>query len=299
MKRVVALGFFDGVHIGHGALLNLTRQRAQELGATPSAISFDVHPDTLVRGEPVPLITNSAVREELMERLFGINDVILIHFNYETMHMPWEQFLDRMVSELETIHFVVGYDFHFGDRGQGNADRIGEYCQAHGLTYDVVPAVYLNGKIVSSTEIRRLILAGEMEKANGFLGHPYELIDVVRHGFRLGSKMGTPTVNMRIERDMLVPRHGVYATKVFLADGRSFPGVTNVGVRPTVSGGDNLTVETFILDFSGDLYESRIRVEFYHFIRPEVKFANVEELQQQILQDAETSRQYFADSNHI
>lgn len=293
MKRVVALGFFDGVHIGHAALLQLTCQRARELGAVPSAISFDVHPDTLVRGEPVPLITNSAVREELMERLFDIHDVILIHFNYETMHMPWEKFLDKMVSELETVHFVVGYDFRFGDRGQGNAERIGAYCREHGLSCDVVPAVYLNGQVVSSTEIRRLLQAGEMERANAFLGHPYELIDVVRHGFRLGSKMGTPTVNMRIDRDMLVPRHGVYATKVFLADGRTFPGVTNIGVRPTVSGGDTLTVETFILDFSGDLYESRIRVEFYHFIRPEIKFAGTEELQQQILRDAETSRQYF------
>ena len=120
------------------------------------------------------------------------------------------------------------------------------------------------------------------------------MTDVVRHGFRLGSKMGTPTVNMRIDRDMLVPRHGVYATKVYLENGETYPGVTNIGVRPTVSGGDSVTVETFILDFSGDLYESRIRVEFYHFIRPEMKFDGVEQLQQHILHDAEVSRRYFA-----
>lgn len=294
MKRVVALGFFDGIHIGHAALLNLAKQRAEELHATASAISFDVHPDTLVRGETVPLITSNAGREEIMSRLFGIDDVILIHFNYETMHMPWEQFLDQMVNDLDAVHFVVGHDFRFGDKGQGNGENIGIYCKEHGLTYDVVPAVQLDGETVSSTAIRQLLINGEMERANTLLGHPYELTDVVRHGFRLGTKMGTPTVNMKIDRDMLVPRHGVYATKVYLADGRVYPGVTNIGVRPTVSGGDRLSVETFILNFSGDLYESRIRVEFFHFIRPEMKFSGVEELQQQIQRDAETSRRYFA-----
>lgn len=293
MKRVVALGFFDGVHIGHAALLRLTVQRARELNARPSAISFDVHPDTLVRGEPVPLITSNAGREALMSRLFGIDDVLLIHFNYETMHMPWEHFLDKMVSELGAIHFVVGHDFRFGDRGLGNPERIGVYCRAHGLSYDVVPAVTLDGKVVSSTLIRGFLADGDMERAGHFLGHPYELTDVVRHGCRLGSKMGTPTVNMRIDRDMLVPRHGVYATKVYLDNDETYPGVTNIGVRPTVSGGDSVTVETFILDFSGDLYEHRIRVEFYHFIRPEMKFDGVEQLQQHILHDADVSRQYF------
>ncbi|MCI6647216.1 MAG: riboflavin biosynthesis protein RibF [Oscillospiraceae bacterium] len=293
MRRVVALGFFDGVHLGHGVLLDLTRRRAEELGAVPSAISFDVHPDTLVRGETVPLITNHAGREELMRRLYGIQDVLLIHFNYGTMHMPWEQFLDQMVTEFGAVHFVVGHDFRFGDRGQGDGEHIRQYCEAHGLSCDIVAPVYLNGEIVSSTLIRKLLMDGEMERANAFLGHPYELTDVVRHGFRLGSKMGTPTVNMRIDREMLVPRHGVYATRVYLEDGREFPGVTNIGVRPTVSGGDSLSVETFILDFSGDLYESRIRVTFHHFIRPEQKFPDVEALKQQILHDAETSRQYF------
>lgn len=296
MKRVVALGFFDGVHVGHAALLRLTLQRARERNAIPSAISFDVHPDTLVRGETVPLITNNTGREELMRRLFGIDDVLLIHFNYEMMHMPWEQFLEKMVSELGAVHFVVGHDFRFGDKGAGNAENIGRYCEEHGLGYDVVPAVYLDGEIVSSTGIRKLLESGDMERAGRFLGHPYELTDVVRHGFRLGSQMGTPTVNMRIDRDMLVPRHGVYATKVFLENGEQYPGVTNIGVRPTVSGGGDLTVETFILDFSGDLYESRIRVEFYHFIRPEMKFDNVEQLQKHILHDAEVSRRYFQEN---
>ena len=293
MRRVVALGFFDGVHLGHAALLKMTVQRAKELDAIPSAISFDVHPETLTHGRSVPLICSNEGRESLMSRLYGIDDVILIHFNYDTMNMPWEQFLDSLVENFGVVHFVVGYDFRFGQMGRGNVEKIGLYCRNHGLTYDVVPAVSVGGLRVSSTEIRGLLQTGRMELANEMLGHPYELTDVVRHGYKLGTKMGTPTVNMRIDRDMLVPRHGVYATKVYLEDGRVFPGVTNIGVRPTVSGSDSVTVETFILDFSGDLYESNVRVEFFHFIRPERKFENVEALQQQILKDAETAREYF------
>ncbi len=293
MRRVVALGFFDGVHLGHAALLNLTVQRAKELDAIPSAISFDVHPETLTRGRSVPLICSNEGRESLMSRLYGIDDVILIHFNYDTMNMPWEQFLSSLVEGFGVVHFVVGYDFRFGQKGRGNVEKIGLYCRNHGLTYDVVPAVSVGGLRVSSTEIRGLLQTGRMELANEMLGHPYELTDVVRHGYKLGTKMGTPTVNMRIDRDMLVPRHGVYATKVYLEDGRVYPGVTNIGVRPTVSGSDSVTVETFILDFSGNLYESNIRVEFFHFIRPERKFESVEALQQQILKDAETARAYF------
>jgi len=293
MRRVVALGFFDGVHMGHAALLNLAVQRAKELDAIPSAISFDVHPETLTHGKHIPLICSNEGRESLMSRLYGINDVILIHFNYDTMNMPWEQFLDQMVQNFGAIHFVVGYDFRFGQKGRGNVTNIALYCRKHGLSYDVVPAVSVDGLRVSSTEIRGLLQTGRMELANKMLGHPYELTDVVRHGYKLGTKMGTPTVNMRIDRDMLVPRHGVYATKVYLEDGSMYPGVTNIGVRPTVSGGNNVTVETFILDFSGDLYESNIRVEFFHFIRPEKKFDSMEELQQQILRDADTAREYF------
>ena len=294
MKKVVALGFFDGVHMGHGALLELAVKRARELDAVPSAISFDVHPDTLVRGASVPLICSISGRQSLMERLYGIEDVILIHFNYETMNMPWQQFLDNMVHDFGAVHFVVGYDFRFGQRGQGNAERIAEYCRTNGLTWDVVPAVSVDGLRVSSTEIRRLLESGEMEQANRLMGHPYELQDRVRHGHKLGTRMGTPTVNMRIDRDMLVPRHGVYVTKVYLEDGRVFPGVTNIGVRPTVSGSNSVTVETFILDFSGDLYESQVRVEFYSFLRPEQKFADTEELQRSILRDAQSARDYFA-----
>ena len=133
-----------------------------------------------------------------------------------------------------------------------------------------------------------------MEEANRLLGHPHCLVDTVHYGFQLGGKLGTPTINMRFAEGVLVPRHGVYAAKVFLDNGAEHMAVTNVGVRPTVSGSDRVSVESYILDFEGDLYDHTVRVEFHHFIRDERKFSGVDELKAQILRDSETTREYFA-----
>ena len=132
-----------------------------------------------------------------------------------------------------------------------------------------------------------------MERANAFLGHPHTLVDTVHYGYRLGTKMGTPTINMRFPDGVLVPRHGVYAARAILDDGSEHMAVTNVGVRPTVSGEDRVSVESYILDYSGNLYDRQVRIEFFHFIRPEMKFPSVDALKTQILRDAETTRAYF------
>lgn len=292
-KRVIALGFFDGIHIGHAALLRRTVARAGEIGAIPSALSFDVHPDTLVYGKPVPLINSSAGRADLIRRLFGIDNVIFIHFNRQVMQMPWQDFVQTLIQEMDAVWVVVGHDFRFGWKGEGNAELLQRYCEEKGIGCDVIDPVMLEGRIVSSTYIRELIEAGDMERANAFLGHPHTLVDTVHYGYRLGTKMGTPTINMQFPDGVIVPRHGVYAAKAVLEDNSEHIAVTNVGVRPTVSGEDRVSVESFILDYSGNLYDRQVRIEFFHFIRPERKFASVDELKAQILRDAETTRVYF------
>ncbi len=292
-KRAVALGFFDGVHIGHGALMRRTAERAAALGVEPAVVSFDTHPDTLVKGETVPLIGSAADREELIERLYGIRSVILIHFNRTMMHTPWNQFADYLRDELGAVHVVVGHDFRFGFKGEGTPERLREYCAANAMGVDIIPAVEVDGVVVSSTIIRRQLLAGELEQANRFLGHPYTLGDTVRAGFRLGRTIGAPTINMRFPEGVLIPRHGVYATKAYF-DGKAHMAVTNVGVRPTVGGVDAVTVESHILDYSGDLYGRHVRLEFYAFLRDEVKFSGIAELQAQIARDEKTARDYFA-----
>lgn len=293
-KRVIALGFFDGIHIGHAALLRRTKERAAEIGATPSALSFDVHPDTLVFGKEVPLINSAAGRADLIRRIFGIESVIFIHFNEAVMRMPWQEFVQTLITEMDAAWVVVGHDFRFGWKGEGTAERLKEYCAEHGLGCDVIPAVTLDGRVVSSTYIRDLIAAGEMEQANRFLGHPHTLVDTVHYGYRLGTKMGTPTINMRFPDGVIVPRFGVYAAKVFLEDGSEHMAVTNVGVRPTVSGENRVSVESFILDYSGNLYDHKVRVEFHAFLRPEQRFDGIDALKAQILRDAEATRAYFA-----
>ena len=287
IKRAIALGFFDGVHIGHAALLNRTKQRAEEIGAVPSVLSFDVHPDTLVFGTAVPLINSAIGREDIIRRQFGIRNVVFLHFNRSMMQMDWADFIESLIRELNIGWIVVGHDFCFGYKGQGTAERLKDYCENHGLGCDIIPPVMLDGQIVSSTRIRQLIADGDMEQARRWLGHPHMLSDTVHSGYRLGHRMGTPTINMYFPEGVIVPRHGVYATKVWLEDGSSHIAVTNVGVRPTVSEGEPVNVESHLLDYTGNLYGRQARVEFYRFLRPEQKFESYEALSAQIRHDAD------------
>ncbi len=293
-KRAIALGFFDGVHVGHGELLKMTRLRAEETGATASVLSFDVHPDTLVFHKDVPLINSAIAREELIRRCYGIDNVVFLHFSEHMMHMPWEAFIASLIDELSIAWIVVGHDFCFGYRGEGTAARLKAYCEAHDIGCDIIPAKTIDGRIVSSTYIRELISDGDMENANRFLGHPHTLSDTVHSGYHLGTNLGAPTINMYFPDGVLVPKHGVYAAKVFLEDGGSHIAVTNVGVRPTVTDSDRVSVESHLLDYSGNLYGRQARVEFYSFLRGEKKFASYEELSNQIRLDADAAREYFA-----
>ncbi|MCL2343570.1 MAG: riboflavin biosynthesis protein RibF, partial [Firmicutes bacterium] len=261
-------------------------------GAEPAVLSFDKHPDTLVRREPIPLINSAAERVDLIERLFGIRQVLFIHFSEETMRTPWREFLDLTVSELCACHLVVGHDFRFGYLGEGTAELLRAYCRENGLGCDVIDKVYCDGVPVSSTLIRTFLRNGDMERANRFLGHPYILLDTVQYGYRLGRRIGAPTINMRFPEGVLVPSHGVYATQVQLPDSLR-RAVTNIGVRPTVGGGDGVTAESFILDYDGELYGKRARVDFYRFLRPERKFESLAALKEQIALDAAATQAYF------
>ena len=293
IRRAIALGFFDGVHIGHGALLEKTKERAAEIGATASVLSFDVHPDKLVFGDDVPLINSSLGREEIIRRCYGIDNVVFLHFNKHTMRIPWKDFLDEIIERLNLVWIVVGHDFRFGYKGEGTSEKLKAYCEEKGIGCDIIQAVTLDGRIVSSTYIRTLIAEGEMEQAARYLGHPHTLADTVRSGYHLGTRLGTPTINMYFPDGVIVPRHGVYAAKVYLEDGSSHIAVCNVGVRPTVSENNRVNIESHLLDFSGNLYGRQARIEFYRFIRPEKKFGSFEELAEQIHRDADEARAYF------
>mgnify|MGYP000843549593 FL=1 len=294
-KRVTALGFFDGVHLGHGSLLRRVAEVAARQGAVPAAVTFDVHPESVIMGVPVPLLNSPADRADLMRRLYGIEEVIVERFDRRMMKMPWQEFIsDYLVARRGVVHVVAGHDFHFGYKGEGNPQRLREQCARLGVGCDIVQKVELGGITVSSTYIRTLIAQGEMEQANTFLGHPHILTDTVSHGKKLGSSLGFPTVNLRVPPDVLVPAHGVYASRAVFENGESRMAVTNVGVRPTVDDDHRLNVESFLLDFDGNLYGKTIRVEFYSFLREERRFASIDHLRAEISRNVQQTRDYFA-----
>ena len=294
IKRVIALGFFDGVHNGHGALLRRVAQTAKDLGATAAAFTFDRSPTAAITGQSVPLLSSVEDRVYLMRRYYGIHEVIVSNFD-GMMRMDWEDFITRyLVQELGVVHVVAGHDFHFGYMGKGNPQRLQEKCRQLGIGCDIIGKVEQDGITVSSTYIRTLVAQGEMDRAMQFYGHPHTLTNRVTHGKKLGSSaLGFPTVNLRIPAGVIVPAMGVYATRVQVGD-QQYSAVTNVGVRPTVKDNDGrLTVEGFILDFDGDLYGRELRMEFYHRLRGERQFPSLQALSEEIARNAQQTRDFF------
>lgn len=293
-RRVIALGFFDGVHLGHGALLRRVAERSKELDALPCAFTFNQSPAAALTGQVVPLLTGVDDRTQLMRELYGIREVVVAPF--EVMRqMDWQDFVEQYLQkELGAVHVVAGHDFHFGYRGEGSPQRLADKCARLGLGCDVIPKVELDGVTISSTHIRTLVEAGELEQATRFLGHPHMLSGTVVHGNEIGRTLGSPTANLPVPQGVIAPGFGVYATRVVLPDGAR-PAVTNVGVRPTVSSqGRAVIVEPWILDYHGDLYGQNIRVEFHARLRPERKFPSLQALRDAIGENAAQTRAYFA-----
>ncbi len=293
-ERVIALGFFDGVHLGHGALLRRAAEEAKKRGCESAVFTFDRPPKEVITGIPCPLINSPEDRAELVKRLYGIDEMIMVPFDDEMRTTPWDRFVtDILVGRYGAVHLVAGHDHHFGHRNQGSPELLKEKCAELGLGCDIIPAVTLNGVTVSSTHIRKLLEEGDVETARAFLGHPHVLTQTVGHGRQLGRTIGIPTANLVAPPHVLLPKRGVYAAKITLPDGRAFGGVTNVGVRPTVNNGQDVTVEPWILDFDGDLYGQAIRVEFYRRLRDERKFESLDALRSQIETDAVKTREAY------
>lgn len=284
--KIFVLGFFDGVHLGHQALLKACCGLAAEMGCETAAITFEDHPKTLFSG-PIPLISTVVDRCRLLA-YYGMDRVYTYPVTQAVMGKSWEVFLEELLEE-GAAGFVCGDDFRFGKQGLGNAEKLRTFCQERGLPCAVLPEQSLGGVRISSTYIRRQIQTGDMATAVRFLGHPYLLTGTVVPGKQLGRLLGVPTANLRLPEELTIPQFGVYAC-LCRVDEKVYAAVTNVGTRPTVSG-SGITVEPWILDYEGDLYGREITLEFYKFLRPEQKFPSVEELRAQILRDAEATRQ--------
>lgn len=288
-KAIFALGFFDGVHLGHEALLNKTSQLAKKAGLFAGAVTFGTHPDSLVLGQTPGLICTLADRERLLRT--HLETVITLPFDEKMRQTEWMDFLDMLRRDFGAAGFVCGDDFRFGAKGKGSAASLQDYCKRENLPCAVVPEQTAEGVRISSTIIRKQLEDGDMATAVRFLGHPYLLTGTVVAGQQLGRRLGIPTANLRFPEELAVPRFGVYACRVKL-DGVYHPAVTNIGTRPTVSG-SGITVEPWILDYSGDLYGKEITLEFHFFLRPEKKFDSLQDLQAEIRRNADQTRDFF------
>lgn len=291
-RKILALGFFDGVHLGHGALLKACRALADSMSLPAAAVTFTSHPEALITGSAPGLINTQTDRVTLLQTLYGMDEVILLPFDREMMSRSWQDFFHRLLTVHHAAGLVCGHDFHFGNRGAGTPELLESACAEAGIPCIIVPEQKINGITVSSTCIRTFLENGEMEKAVSFLGHPHILTGQVVPGRQVGRTIGIPTANLLLPEGLLCPRHGVYACKAVF-DGQQYYAVTNIGTRPTV-GGHRITVEPWILDFSGDLYGKTLTLEFYKFLRPEQKFSSLEELQAEIQKNAAQTREFFA-----
>lgn len=286
----IALGNFDGVHIGHAELIKHTAN-AKEQGLVPAAVIFEEDPENCLAGSLVsPRIIDNAEKARILESL-GLETVIYISFK-DTRNLSPEEFVDMLCEKYGAKLLVCGFHYHFGKYAKGNASLLKELCKKRNIGCVCVDAVVKDELVVSSTLIRGFIAAGEVEKAGAFLGRNFAVTGKVEQGKHLGRTLGFPTVNQSVDEYGVVPQRGVYITRV-LVDGEWYGGITNVGVRPTVESTLRVNVETNILGIDRDLYGKTLRVEFIKMLRREKKFDSVEELKQTVLADREKACNFF------
>lgn len=290
-RSVVTLGNYDGVHVGHQAILHATVQTALQEEVPSVAITFDPIPKKVLHPESAPpLIQTLDQRLSSMEAM-GLDHAMVVRFDLTFAQKSPEEFVKEYLADaLQVKAFVVGENFSFGYKKRGNIELLKRMGAEFDYIVKAIPEVRVDGHRVSSTAVREMIREGRVSAASRFLGRPFALKGTIVEGEKLGGTIGIPTANMKVENEA-IPASGVYITSTIL-DGARHPSVTNVGVRPTV-GGTKLTVETHLLDFEGMLYGRDMEVEFLDKLRDEKRFSSVEELKNAILSDIASARTYF------
>ena len=280
----VALGFFDGVHLGHRAVIGAC---AKDPDAVCIVLTFRESPAKVLGRSAPPLISDNARKAQLLAQA-GAHEVIFADFAAVKDLSPEEFVRDILCAKLHAKRVFCGFNYRFGQGGKGDVALLKTLCTEIGIGVTTVSAVYCDGEQVSSSLIRRCIADGEIARANRMLGYRYAVEGVIEGGNQFGSSMGFPTVNIPIREGAVIPRFGVYASQVTI-DGAVFRGATNIGVHPTVGANDEPLCESFLLDFDGgDLYGKKAACTLIEFIRPERRFSSKEELTAQIRLDCDT-----------
>jgi len=279
------VGSFDGVHLGHADVIRHLKEAAGAEGAAPALITFEPHPRCVLDPANCPS-SITTLREKLAAiEAAGAEHAIVLRFDRELASLSPQEFVDKLSAVMQIKAWVIGFDFAFGRGRTGNAD----WLRDHGHKVDVVPPFTIEGREIHSSEIRRLVTAGDVEAANRLLGREFSMSGPVEAGAQVGRQLGFPTANISPEPNKLVPALGAYAGRVVAPEGR-FVSALSVGYRPTF-GGTELKVEAFLLDFEGDLYQQRLELRFVRYLHQDIRFPSPADLVQQLKRDvAETRR---------
>lgn len=281
MFTCVALGKFDGVHLGHKRIIDKTLEISKSKKLIPVAYVIDIS----------RVLTTNVEKEDVF-RSFGIDKVVFEKFDDNFKNLSPSEFFEQIIiKKLCAKHIVVGTDYKFGKNRAGDINTLKSLCSENGIDVTVVDKLKINGFEVSSTKIKEFIQDGNIEDANNFLGRNYSVEGVVKEGKKLGRKMGFPTVNLRSEKNIFL-KNGVYITKTYI-DNEIYNSITNVGINPTVDSDDKTKIETYIFNFSKEVYGKIVKLEFLHHLRDEKKFENIDDLMMQISCDKEKSKKYF------
>lgn len=294
---VLALGVFDGVHIGHQAVLREAARQADAAGAIAVPVTFDPHPRHFLAGEKQPprLLTNLPHKRLILARL-GFPHALALPFDTNLAAMPAADFIDFILTHAPTVRGIVtGFDFRFGHRRGGDSDLLEKIAGEHGFSFKAIDAVKIDGERVSSTRIREAVAAGEMNRCEPWLGRPYTVFGMVVHGRRLGRQIGFPTANVEPAHEQLPP-DGVYAVETRIGGhGEPLGGVANLGMRPTVSEIEKQRrLEIHLFDFAEDLYGRSLETRFLRHLRGEQSFDGIDQLKAAITADAQAARRVLA-----
>jgi len=291
---VLTIGNYDGLHLGHRRIIERVTQRAREIDGTSMLMTFHPHPLHILRREKeLPFITPEEQKEGVIAEM-GIDILFVVPFTGEFSRITPEAFVETILcGRLAIKGIVIGHDFRFGAKGEGDVSLLERMSRSLGFFVEVVDPVTLEGERVASNRIRTLLSDGDVAQSARMLGRPYVIAGTVVRAKGRGAAIGFPTINLQTDYP-LIPGHGVYVTEAEV-DGRWLRAVTNIGHNPTFETGMERSIETFILDFHGDLYDKKVKVRFLKRIRDEARFASVEELKGRIAEDVEIARAYLRD----
>ncbi|MBC1521119.1 bifunctional riboflavin kinase/FAD synthetase [Listeria aquatica] len=291
--KTIALGFFDGVHLGHQAVIKMAKQIADENGEKSAVLTFDPHPSVVLSKarKAVHYLTPLDEKLEKIEQL-GIDIVYVVRFTAAFAELSPERFVEDYLIQLNAHHIVAGFDYSYGKKGAGKMEEMASYAKGR-FDVTIVNKQEAFDEKISSTKIRGAIEEGDLDTANELLGYPYKVKGTVIHGDKRGRTLGFPTANMQIDEDYLIPKLGIYAVR-FIIGGKSYAGMASIGYNVTFKTDQERSIEVFILDFDREIYGEQAEIEWYHFFRSEMKFNGVEGLVEQLKQDEADTRAYFA-----